>query len=212
MPALRDNYRMGKNKTLKKSGKISYYHGGFPGLVPGDEILASEKTSISLRGGYTFFDPKLIFITTSLNLATGYALQFARKASTSLPNYSGPAKGSVYEIRLKGQKEPDEDFVELALSRGGQFSFSVLTPPVITKVVEGPIKANPTREYKLLAPFQTWSSPDETVYPMWTSSGYMMPNANDTAKGITWEDIERAHQMGPFPGQDELIERGFYEQ
>ncbi|MGY4541181.1 hypothetical protein ACVWY0_001090 [Arthrobacter sp. UYNi723] len=202
---------MGKNNMKKKPDEIRFYHGGFPGLVPGDCILPYTDTALSLRRNYDLFDPKKMFVTTSLELATAYALLFARVALGLLPNYKGPALGSVYEVKVKGPKEADEDFAELAPSRGGHFSYSVLLPPVVIKVVEDAVKASPPREYRLFAPFETWASPDGKVYPMWTHDGYMLPNAVDTAKGHTWHGIESQLKMGPFPGKDVLIQKGLYQ-
>jgi hypothetical protein len=197
-----------KNKN-KKPEKPVYYHGGFPGLSPGDELHAFDKTSISLRQNYPLFDPKLIFVTTSLDLATAYALLFARTAPV-LPNYSGPAKGSVYRVDVKGPKTPDEDFAEHAPSRGGHFSYAVTVSPRITAVVDT-VAADPHREYRLFAPFETWASPDGEVYPIWSPEGYMLPNPTDAKNGLTWEMLEEHFKMGPFPGKDKLIQNGFYD-
>lgn len=197
---------MGKNQKNKKQ---RFYHGGYPELGQNDLLRAYGDTSISLRQDYSLFDPRRIFVTTSLDLATAYALQFARKAPGLVPGYEGPAEGAVYEVDVKGPKYADEDFSELAQSRGGPFSYAVLASPVIKNVV-CTLDPDPHREYKLFAPFQTWESPDGRVYPLWTSDGYMMPNAFDTKNGLTWQMIEQQHKLGPFPGMEVLIKKRFY--
>lgn len=184
---------MGKSKK----NKPAFYHGGFPGLPAGKRLRGYADTSISLRRNYSEFDPKRIFVTTSIELATAYALHFAQKAPELVPNYKGAAQGSVYEVTLTGKKHVDEDFEELAPSKGGLFSFYILDPPVIKNVI-GTYSANPSREYKLFAPFQTWESRDGAVYPLWNSLGYMNPALADAAQGRTWQDIEAESNMGRF--------------
>ena len=202
---------MGKaSKKKKRSDQVSYYHGGFPGLQTGNQVLPPETTEISLRWGYTSFDPQRVFVTTSLELATAYALLFARRAPTDATGYSGPALGSVYEVKVRGPKTEDEDFAELAQLRGGHFSYSVVVPPEITRVVTSNLRPNYSQENRLFAPFQTWESPDGKVYPMWTDSGYMMPNPRDIKRGLTWQMIEERDRMGAFPGKEMLIQKGYY--
>lgn len=199
---------MGKNRMKKKRSETVFYHGGFPGLIPGDSLKPYTHTKLSMRKGYALFDAGKMFVTTSRDLATGYALQFARLAP-GLKEYNGPALGSVYELKVSGPKVVDEDFVDVAPLHGGPFSFSVTVPPRITKVLDTLAPDQP-RENRILAPFQTWESPDGKIYPMWNDAGYVMPNANDTKKGFTAADLQQRFGLGPFPGLDALAAVGLY--
>lgn len=191
-----------------KRSKTVFYHGGFPGLMRGEPLKPYAETGISLRDAYTLFDARKMFVTTSRDLATAYALNFARMAP-GLPRYKGPAMGSVYEVEVSGLKDVDEDYDELAKERGGPFSFSVTIPPRITRVV-ATLPPDEPRENRLFAPFQTWESPDGKIYPIWDAAGYVLPNPADAKRGITAAMLQQKFKLGPFPGLDALVAEGLY--
>lgn len=186
----------------KREKDPTYYHGGFGGISVGEWIDPPSASGRSLRSGYEKFDSAYVFVTTSLELATAYAHQHARL----VPDSPG---GAVYEVNLKGPKESDEDFAELAPSRGGPFSFRVDRKLQVRRVVTR-VVADSKREFELFAPYQTWHSPDGKVYPMWDERGYLLPNPVDAANGVTQQGLEADYRLGPFPGKDVLIELGLY--
>lgn len=157
---------------------------------------------MSLRAGYENFDSAYVFVTTSLDLATAYAHQYARL----VPDNAG---GAVYEVIMRGPKEVDEDFAALAPSHGGPFSFRVDRKVQIRKVVAD-VNTDAKRESQLLAPYETWASPDDEVHPMWDERGYLLPNPTDAANGLTQQMLEDRFQLGPFPGKEALIALGLY--
>lgn len=188
---------MKKKKRGAPGNQTRYYHGGYPGLRINDVL--SSKGGLKI-GGADYGSGK-IFFTTSVELATGYALQHARK--------NPPGLGSVYELEVSGPMRVDEDYVELAPSRGGPFSFSVKAPPRITRV-RTTLGPDPAREHRLFAPFQTWASPDGRIYPVWTQDGYVIPAPHEP-KGVTVATLQAKWNLGPFPGLEALIAVGYYD-
>lgn len=199
---------MGKKGMNKKTTRIRYYHGGFPGLTPGTVLKPPNETGLSLRSGYARFDPTKVFVTTRVDLARAYALLFARIAPAA--GYSGPALGSLYEIKVSSLKHhvPDEDYAEFA-DKNGPISLALpITAQKIIRVIET-VGPNPSEEYKLFAPYQTWESPDGKIYPMWDENGYLRPWPA-VERELTSEMLEKQHGFGPYPGLHTLINAGVY--
>lgn len=85
----------------------TYYHGGIPGLLPGQFILPPAETkqaSLSDYGAGGIHRRDRVYVTTDPQAAALYAAMHPSK------------KGVVYQVEPQGELEPDPDCREPGLS------------------------------------------------------------------------------------------------
>lgn len=79
-----------------------FFHGGVPGLYPGNEILPATTTgAISTAAhGNKLCDPSRVYVTEDLRIASIMAGTWRAR---------GGRPGDVYEVESYGELEPDPD-------------------------------------------------------------------------------------------------------
>ena len=87
---------------------MRYFHGGRPGLAPGETIRSAAATgvpSVSDAAGDAYRKDR-VYITTSEREARDYAGLFVPPSPSSLADLGG----AVYEVEPLGPVEPDRDY------------------------------------------------------------------------------------------------------
>ncbi|WP_121866269.1 hypothetical protein [Glutamicibacter nicotianae] len=152
------------------TNKISYWHGGVPGLSVGQEIRPAIERPLPVAYINREYDtdPKKIFITTDKDLAASFASQWFDMKSKKTGG------GTLYRVKPAGLLEVDPDFAHVpGLSYTCDFA-------VIEKVEKR--KIFESFELRLHAEkHATWAD-GRKIYD---EKGYMQPSPELEAKGIT---------------------------
>ena len=86
---------------------MRYFHGGRPGLAPGETIKSAAATGIpSVSAVADAYRKDRVYITTSESEARDYAGLFVPPSPSSLADLGG----AVYEVEPLGPVEPDRDY------------------------------------------------------------------------------------------------------
>ena len=84
-----------------------YFHGGRPGLGPGETIRSAEATGVpSVSARADAYRADRVYITTSESEARDYAGLFVPPSPSSLADLGG----AVYEVEPLGPVDPDRDY------------------------------------------------------------------------------------------------------
>ena len=104
--------RLDNNLTSK------YFHGGCPGLSPGDTVRSARATgvrSVSSAAGDAYRRDR-VYITASVAEARDYARLYISPSVMDALSHNGRLDladlgGAVYEVEPLGPIEPDRDYV-----------------------------------------------------------------------------------------------------
>lgn len=163
-----------------------FWHGGTPGLKPGDvlrpgAIVGARNLAQALRVDHDDYDPNVLYVTSDKAHARFFAASW-RSADTAL-DY---VRGDLYNVRPKGGRAPDPDYPD-----GVCWSCA---RAVIIAVVERNVPE--TLQVSLAGSrYTTW----EDSRPMYDAAGWMQPSPEMEAFGITAEDL-RPLGVLPQPG------------
>lgn len=111
------------HRAQQRLSQRQFWHGGLPGLGPGDVLLSRadiEASGFSLphhqvQPGYALgiTDPGRVYFTTNREFARGWAAQQAvRDPDTGI----SISQGALYRVRPMGSIEPDPDFAHTSVS------------------------------------------------------------------------------------------------
>ena len=166
------------------SGRTRFWHGGHPGLRPGDTIRAAA-TLPTLPLVYTFgadypTDPNCVYVTTDKTLARSYAAKAI---------HAGGVGGDLYNVRPRGPLEHDPDYLP-------EVPCFTCSTAVITGVVERGITM--TTALEIYANRHTYWD-DGT--PMYTRDGFALPSLPMRELGLVDKDFE---VLGPAASFDTI--------
>ncbi|SHQ46152.1 Uncharacterised protein [Mycobacteroides abscessus subsp. massiliense] len=129
-------YQQALAVVARPEHRVVYYHGGVPGMRPGDLIKSAAALGRShYKDWYdrpqgvddpdwtSPYDPDLVSVTTHLGSARGYAARYVNPRREREP-------GDVYEVEVTGPVTPDPDF------NAPQVYVRTNAPAVITRVIE----------------------------------------------------------------------------
>lgn len=152
------------------TNKISYWHGGAPGLSVGNEIHPAVELPKPMAYSNPEYDtdPARVYVTTDKNFAASFASQWI---DTKRLKAGG---GTLYRVRPVGELEIDPDYAHVP---GLAYSCS---SAVIEKIEKR--KIFETIELRLYAErHATWSDGRK----MYDEKGYLLPSPELESKGIT---------------------------
>lgn len=179
---------------MAKNSLTRYWHGGVPGLRPGDTIRPAARlratpliyaVSHAHPSGEAYSaDPDLAYVTTDKTLAKAFAAKALHAAGVG---------GDLYNVRPRGPLEPDPDYDH---HPGTSFT---CTAAKIVAVVERGLTLTP--ELKTYASrFTTWD--DGGL--MYNREGHALPSRPMREIGLTEDDLR---SLGTTPDYDQIITR-----
>ncbi|MGP5198628.1 hypothetical protein ACTXKN_05665 [Brachybacterium alimentarium] len=135
----------------------SLFHGGAPGLKPGDILLPASKLgpwmNFSYAQGATYY-PNHVYLTAEVDSARRYAT-----------NYLGPGghrkPGDVYEVEALGDLLPDPDYPQIGRTKG---VFLMTSSAVISKIVARSVEMGEDERWRIDARHAHWALDDGPVY------------------------------------------------
>lgn len=154
---------MSKRTAKRRPGNpatraASYWHGGIPGLKPGDSLLPPSTTAHPVPTNALMpyeHDPDAVYLTNSFAMARAYATHYK---ANGVP-------GDVYRARPVGEVRIDPDY-----DLDPPVSF-MCSEAVVERVVERSVALSDEEMVRAHAPFSRWN--DGT--PMYDADGRFSP-------------------------------------
>ena len=166
-----------KKKPVRRAPGRTLYHGGAPGLRPGDRLRpAAELRLLPAQYEVTFIDydsdPNYVYLTSDRRLARSYAAKWTD------PRQGQVGQGDLYEVTARGPLGEDPDYPH----RPGLSVTAAAA--VVVRVLEQRVR--PTDDTLAYAgQFSTW----EDGAPMYDRHGYALPSTLAQEIGITAADL-----------------------
>lgn len=159
-----------------------WWHGGAPGLRPGDRILPASRLSDVAALGYALegypADPSTVYITSDKTLARAYAGKWT--------DGTRRIGGDLYNVRPRGQLNPDPDYID-------DPACQTCTSAVVVAVAERRITM--TLELEIYSNRRTtWDDGS----PMYDRQGYPQPNLAMREAGLTAEHLRALGVLAPY--------------
>ncbi|MGL5444354.1 hypothetical protein [Mycobacteroides stephanolepidis] len=176
-----------------------YFHGGVPGLSPGDQIRsAADLGYLHYADAYTFtpgmqfpqppkYNVHRLYVSKHYGSARGYAARFTH------PNFRAEP-GDVYEVQVTGPVENDPDFRAV-----GVYAASA-EPAVVVRVVERGVSLTRREQNQACWPYRYY----ENWEPVHAEDGTVRASAQMRDNGVTdsylallpkWMDVS---EYGPY--------------
>lgn len=142
----------------------SYYHGGVPGKQPGDRIVPAAHLGLDYSTAYSWapgtlpqvprYRPDLVYFTTHLGVARGYAARYMNSQSEAEP-------GDVYRVVVPGPIEPDPDFDH---PRTGGIYGTSRTPVTVEAVVQRGVALTLRQQNEVAWPYRMFYANFEEIH------------------------------------------------
>lgn len=175
------------------SGRTDYFHGGAPGLEPGDIL----RPAAALGLDFTYhlddavYDPAYVYFTTRIEIATAYAARCVMPYVNEIP-------GTVYRVQPLGRIEPDPDYEPLP------DIYKRAPRARVLETVRTEVVLTDRETHQLEAPWLHWGTLDR---PMYDTDGIMIPSDEMKANGVT---SEHTRVYGPWLPWSRIHPRGSY--
>lgn len=152
-----------------------FFHGGVPGLKPGDLLLSARQLGIAFQyhASSAPYDPSWVYLTTDEGAAQGYASRYVEFPS----NRTG--YGDVYEAEPLDVPSSDPDY-----SLVFPDAFVRCRRARITRVVATGVNLSCTEQNYLNRRYEVW---DDANSPIFDDDGYIIPSKRMRGFGITRE-------------------------
>jgi hypothetical protein len=171
--------------TTPGSSAPIYYHGGIPGLAPGDYVqsltaadafnvqaVLSEEAKAGLApSGFadlSHYDGSVVYLTTRRDVAAAYATTYIG------PN-GVPTPGDVYRVEPDGELGIDPDYAHVP-------DICMTAPRArVVKVERRRARLSPYQTCQATGPYMTWD--DES--PIYDDQGFILPSPQMREQGKT---------------------------
>ncbi|HXH81104.1 hypothetical protein [Nocardioides sp.] len=183
-----------------------YFHGGVPGLRTRSEILSADSLGLrynydrrTLVPGSVPYDPSLVYFTTDLSVAIGFAARYVNHVT------GATGGGWVYEVTPSRQPHPDPDF---------PFHpdvYRMAPRATVRKIVKRNVILTRVEQVQMEKHHLVWAGRDDRMYD---EEGYLLPSDEMAARGVTgrmlraygrWLPVEMVDAAGIYsalPGRD----------
>lgn len=172
----------------------SLFHGGVPGLNPGDRLIPASKLAPWSRFIYdrgAKYSPDHVYLTTDLDSARRYATNYLA------PNGMRPP-GDVYEVSTRGKLLLDPDYPQIGRTKG---AFLMTSSAVVERVVARGVQLTEDEKWRSDMRHAHWALDDGPVYD---DEGKLQMSKPMAAHGVPqeWLDIIRPWYDGQKLRQD----------
>lgn len=183
---------------------MRFFHGGVPGLQPGDDVLSA--TRLNRRYAYHHpsaaarYDPNYVYFTTHLGTARAYAARYLDRSGR-------PRPGDVYEVEPARATTEDPDYPVAGPDR-----FLMAARARVTAVVDTAVAMDAREQNKASWPYTFWESVDEIRYD---SDGTVLPSKAMSEFGVSrdylrllpkWMEPDRIFVNGAIAAADRSVE------
>lgn len=161
---------------------MTYFHGGVPGLSPGDRLLTAKELGVQIvynqpwfHGNDARYERDKVYLTMHLGTAIGYAARYR------VPG-GNPAPGWVYEVEPIGPVEPDPDY-----GGGARPDLaSYCSGAVIVQIIERDVWLSEREQNKVIWPHYYWDL-DHQIH---AEDGTLLPSPQMADNGVTQAYVE----------------------
>ena len=187
-----------------------WYHGGHPGLRPGDVIKPAKKIGASFRFGEDqagYYDPSFVYLTRDLNMARNYAARYLTPTGT-------PETGDVYVVKPRDTVGLDPDFSIFPKVVGRCRRAKVVD------VAERHVEASEDQLVRFMAPFLMVKGPDGDLVTFHDRDGQVTMTHDMSREEVSseylrllkpWIDPKNLAATGAIVSQDGLSAAAFLE-
>lgn len=154
----------------------TYFHGGVPGLAPGDHLHSATELGMQVVynqpwfGAGARYNQSKVYVTSHLGTAIGYAARYLVPGGNRTP-------GWVYEVEPIGPVEPDPDY-----GGGARPDLaSCCDGAVVVKVIERDVWLSEREQNKVIWPHYYW----DTEHQIHAEDGTLLPSTQMVEHGVT---------------------------